>query len=129
MDLELSLRLNAAFSFATGFLLALAPASVGSWLDVSINGWLRLVGIALIAHGAVLLWTTRQDSIASWARLNIAAIGPYPLLMVALIVTGLVSGVLGRSLLLVDGAIVGLLAIAQWSGLRQSTPNAQPAST
>lgn len=128
MDLEFALRLNAALSFATGFALALAPRTVGGWLDVSIDGWLRLLGIALIAHGALLTWATWQRTITSWAKLNVAAIAPYPLIMVGIVVTGLVSGALGQWLLLTDGVLVGLLAIAQWSGLRTHVSNAHPVS-
>ncbi len=128
MTLEPALRLNAAFSFATGFVLTLAPATVGTWLDVSITGWLRFLGIALVAHGGLLLWASRQSSIISLAKLNVAAIGPYPLIMIALVVTGLVDSTVGRTLLLLDGAVVWLLAIAQWTGLRAGKVEAHPVS-
>lgn len=126
MPLESALRINAALSVATGLALGLAPSTVGGWLDVSIPGWLRLLGITLIAHGAMLVWASAQPALAFWAKLNIAAIAPYPLIMIALVVTGLVGSTLGRGLVLLDGAIVGLFAIAQWRGLRAETTKAHP---
>ncbi len=118
MDLKLALQLNAVFSLATGLVLAIAPATVGGWLDVSIDQWLRLLGVSLVAHGGFLLWATAQDAVATWAKLNVAAIGPYPLIVVIIVATGLVDRGLGQGLVLADGVVVGLLAMAQWSGLR-----------
>ncbi len=118
MTLSTALRLNAVFSIATGLLLAATPSTVGSWLDVSLSGWLRVLGIALMGHAVLLIWASRQDSMRSWAKLNIAAIAPYPLSMIGLVATGLVDTGLGRAVVLLDGAIVGTLAFAQWAGLR-----------
>ncbi len=126
MSLPLSLRLNAAFSLATGLLLTAAPGAVGNWLDVSITGWLGVLGVVLIGHAGLLVWVSRQPSVATWAKLNVAAIAPYPLIMAGLIATGLVSTTLGRTLLLLDGAIVAAIAFAQWNGLRRSSEDAHP---
>ncbi len=128
MTLESAIRYNAAFSFATGLFLTIAPGTVADLLDVSISGWLRVLGLLLIAHGAVLVWASEQQSILPWAKLNLAAIAPYPLIMVGVVMVGLVDGSLGRGLLLLDGAIVGLLAIAQWAGLRARTTDEHPVS-
>lgn len=124
MDLSLSLRLNAAFSFATGFILAVVPATVGSWLDLSIDGWLRVLGFSLIGHAGILLWASRHDAIAKWAKLNLALVSPYPLLMVAIVASGVVKPTMGQALLLADGVVVGLLAAAQWSGIRAKNTGA-----
>lgn len=120
--LTTALRLNGAFSLATGALLTFAPATVGGWLGVSIDGWLRLLGIALLGHAALLAWATRQDSIELWGRLNLAAVAPYPFILIGLVATGVVDTSLGRVLLLLDAAIVGAMAFAQWTGLRATTP-------
>lgn len=128
MDLKLALQLNAALSYIIGFALALSPRMIGGWLDVSIDGWLRLLGLVLISHGALLTWATRQPSITSWAKLNVAAIAPYPVIMVAVVAAGLVDVAFGQFLLLIDGVLVGMLAVAQWSGLRAHDSHAHPVS-
>ena len=56
-------------------------------------------------------------------RLNLAAIAPYPLLMVILVVTGLVDRPLGQLLVLVDGAVVGALAAVHARALLRSQPD------
>ncbi len=126
MPLPASLRLNAAFSIATGLLLTAAPSTVGNWLDVAIAGWLRVLGMVLIGHAALLIWASRQPSVKTWARLNVAAIAPYPLIMIGLIATGLVSSSLGRTLVLFDGTIVAAIGFTQWNGLRRSSADAHP---
>ncbi len=121
-----ALRLNAAFSAATGGLLTALPGTVGDWLDVSIDGWLRLLGLTLIGHAAMLGWASLQPSIGSWAKVNIAVISPYPLIMIGLVVFGAVGSPLGVVLLLTDGVIVGALAFAQWTGLQSRIDGAHP---
>jgi len=120
------LRANAIFSLATGAVLALAPNMVGQWLGVSIDGWLRLLGIALLGHAVLLVWALRRPDVVAWAKLNLAAIAPYPLLMVALVATGLIDRDLGRVLALLDGALVGFLAVIQFVGLRGLSISRQP---
>ena len=126
MNIERPLLVNAVFSLATGAVLTVSPTAVGSWLGVTIDGWLRVLGLGLIAHGFLLVWVTRHHSTAMWAKLNIAAIAAYPAIMVALVVTDVVSRPLGQVILLVDGVIVGLLAVAQWWGLRDNASTAHP---
>ena len=116
--LRLSLRANAGFSLSTGLLLALAPATVGDWLGVDINNWLRVLGIALIGHAAILELAARQDQPEALAKINVLMIAPYPLLMVGFALAVIDSGV-GQALLVTDGAIVGVLALAQVVGLRK----------
>lgn len=125
--LQLGLHANAAFSLATGALLAIAPATVGNWLGVEIDLWLRLLGLALIGHAGILAFVARQPQPESLAKLNLAMIAPYPLMMVALAVFGLVDGGTGQALVLADGAVVGITALVQAAGLRrvQGMTNAQ----
>lgn len=126
MTLAAALRTNAAFSFATGLLLALAPETAGDWLGVSIDGWLRTLGLALLGHGALLVWASQQATIVNWAKLNVAMIAPYPVLMVGLVVSGLVDTGIGRGLVLLDGTIVGFLCVAQWIGLQAKAAGGHP---
>jgi len=116
--LRSALLANAGFSTLSGLLLAVAPETVGGWLGVVIDGWLRALGLALLGHAVVLVLASRQDDIHRWGWLNFVAIAPYPLAMIALAVTGAVPRDLGKALVLIDGTIVGLLAAAQWLGLR-----------
>jgi len=116
---RLGLRLNAGFSLASGLLLALAPGLVGDWLGVSIDIWLRLLGLGLIVHFAILAWAALQPDVGQLTKLNLAAIAPYPFLMVGLVAFGLIDRSLGQGLVLIDGAIVGALALVQYLGLRE----------
>lgn len=72
----------------------------------------------------MLFWVIQQSSMDSWAKLNIAVIAPYPFIMIGLVATGLVDSALGRSLVLLDGTLVG--ALAQWTGLRSNEGEAHP---
>lgn len=126
MTLPTVLRANAALSFATGGLLAAAPGVVGGWLGVSIDGWLRLLGVALLAHGVILMWVSTNEAVGPLAKLNLAVIAPYPLMMIGLVATGLVDTSAGRALVLLDGTLVGLVAIAHWAGLRTAPTKAHP---
>ena len=114
---RLVLRANAVFSLGTGLLLAIAPATVGEWLGVSIDGWLRVLGLALVGHFVLLLWAASLPDVGPLARLNLLSIAPYPLLMIVLSVA-VIDRTIGQVLLLVDGAVVGSLAVALWAGLR-----------
>lgn len=126
-SLRLILRVNAVFSLATGMLLAVAPGTVGAWLGVTIDGWLRLLGIGLIGHFAVLWWAQARPDPRPLAKLNLLSIAPYPLLMIGLVAFGLVERNLGRGLVLVDGLIVGVIA---WGHLRElKAPSSPPVST
>ena len=116
------LLLNAAFSVASGVLLAAAPGTVGGWLGVSVDGWLRLFGVALIAHAALLLWVNNLADPIPLTRVNLAMIAPYPLLMIGLVVSGLVERPLGQALVLADGAAIAVFAFLQWRAVRDARP-------
>ena len=126
MSTRTALRLNAAFSLLTGSLLSIAPSTVGDWLGVSIDGWLRLLGLGLLSHGVALFWVAAQRNVYTWTKINLAMVAPYPLLMVGLVATGLIDRQLGQALAIIDGAVVGLCALGQWAGLRSAPAVAQP---
>ena len=126
MSTRTALRLNAVFSLIIGGLLAAAPSAVGGWLGVSIDGWLRLLGVALLGHGALLLWVASLRDVRTWTTRNLAVIAPYPALMVVLVVTELIDRPLGQGLALLDGAIVAMCAFWQWAGLRATAEVVQP---
>lgn len=118
LSLRTALILNALFSTGTGLLLTIAPGSVGGWLGIDLDGWLRLLGVVLIAHGAALRWVLTQDDLRMWGRLDLAGIAPYPIAMAGLVVTRLIDRPLGIGLVLTDGAIVAALALLHWQGLK-----------
>lgn len=114
------LRINAVVSFASGILLAGATATVAEWLGVTIDGWLRLLGVALVGHGVFLWWASLRQDGRFWTRVNLGLIAPYPVLMVTVVVFGLVDRPLGQAIVLLDGVVVAVMAVAQWSNLRRS---------
>ena len=118
MRFTFPLRVNAAFSLLTGSVLASAPGTVDGWLGTNIAGWLQALGVALIAHGIVLFVVARRAHADRWGWINVALIAPYPLAMVALVVTDAIPRSLGQGLALADGVIVGAMAVAQFVGLR-----------
>ncbi len=121
--LRTGLAANAAFSAFTGLLLTLAPGTVNDWLGLAIPGWLRLLGVALLGHAVILAIVLRLDRPEPLAKLNLAAIAPYPLLMVGLVVADVVSPTGGQALVLLDGAVVGMVAVLQALGLRGAGSN------
>lgn len=124
--LNLSLTANAAFSALSGLLLTFFASPIGGWLGVSIDGWLRLLGLVLLGHSAILTWVLTQADNTRWAKLNLAAIAPYPLIMLGLVASGVVEPAAGQALVLGDGLIVGLFAISQWFGLRTQKVSVDP---
>lgn len=125
-SLRIPLIVNALLSLACGLVLTLAPGTVGGRLDVTIDGWLRLIGIGLIGHTILIAAGLARLEVASVAKLNLAMIGPYPLLMIAVVATGLVERPAGQAIVLIDGAAVGALAAWQWFDLRKTTKAYQP---
>lgn len=112
-----ALLMNAGFSMLTGLLLAIAPGTVGDWLGVSIDGWLRLIGVALIGHAALITLLLPRMELRSLAKLNFAAIAGYPMLMLGLVLTGLIDRGLGQALAIADGAVVAGIATLLAQGL------------
>lgn len=121
--LRFALLANAALSVVLGCVMTVAPSLVSGWLGVEIDGWLRLLGIGLVSHGLALMWVDHIGLPHRWILMNLMIIAPYPLVMLSVVAGGVVETTQGRVLVLADGAAVGLLAVAQWSGLR-SAPRA-----
>ena len=117
-ELRLPLMVNAGFSLASGLLFLLAPGVVGGWLGVDIDGWLRVFGALLIGHGLMLGAAIPKINTAKLAKLNLAMIAPYPILMIVVVVTGMVSRPLGQGLALVDGLIIAGIAAWHFKGLK-----------
>lgn len=120
-SLRVALVANAVFSFASGLLLLVAPGTVGGWLGVTIDGWLRLAGLVLLGHGALIVALLPRMQLQKIARLNLLAIAPYPILMIVLVATGMISRTLGQVLALVDGAAIAAIAAVLARGLRGPT--------
>ncbi len=115
-----ALSSNAGFSAASGLVLFFAPASIGDVVGVDVDWFMRAFGGALLAHAALLLLVVRGGDVVRWAKLNLIAIAPYPLAMVAVAAT-VDQGNEGRALVLADGAAIALISGALLVGLRQST--------
>lgn len=127
--LRFGLAANAIGSLGTGALLALAPDTVGGWLGVDASLVLRLFGLALLGHFALLVYAARHPRPESLGKLNLVAIAPYPVIMIALVATGVIDRDLGQGLALADGALVAFFALVQGVGLRKlrAMPEALPA--
>ena len=125
-QLRPALVFNAGFSLLSGLLFLLAPGTVGGWLGIDSDGWLRLFGAVLLSHAAILAVLLPRLELRQVALLNLAAIAPYPLLMIVLVVTGVVARGLGQALALADGAIIGAVAIVLGLGLQKPVGTRQP---
>lgn len=123
---RLGLRLNGLLSLVTGLLLVVAAPTVGDWLGVSVDGLLRLFGAALIGHAGFLAWAPGRENVRPWVLANLVMIAPYPLLILGLVLSGTISRSLGQGLALVDGLLVGALAVMQFLGLRDAELPAHP---
>jgi hypothetical protein len=121
-----TLLFNAGFSVLSGLLFLIAPGTVGGWLGIESSGWIRLAGLVLVGHAALIAALLPRMQIERVALLNLAAIAPYPLLMVSLVVTGLVDLDLGQVLALADGAIIAAVAVVLALGLRSTGLQKQP---
>ncbi len=115
-----TLLFNAGFSLLSGLLFLVAPATVGGWLGIESSGWIRLAGLVLFGHAVLIAVLLPRMQLERVALLNLAAIAPYPLLMVALVVTGVIDRTLGQVLALADGAIIGAVAVVLALGLRNT---------
>jgi hypothetical protein len=113
-----ALLANAGLSIATGLLMVAAPGTVSDWLGLNIAGWIRVFGIVLLGHAALIPILLSRMELRRVALLNLAAIAPYPLIMIGLVASGLIERSLGQGLALIDGALVGAIALAHAAGLR-----------
>lgn len=124
--LRRALAANATFSALSGLVLTIITSQVADWLGVSITGWLRLFGLVLIGHAIVLAWVLTRPDVRRWGQLNLLAIAPYPLIMLALVLTGLVDGSLGQGLVIFDGLVIAAIAVGHALGLRNETTEVHP---
>ena len=116
--LQTTLSSNAGFSAASGLVLLAVPEAIGSVIGVDVDWFLRLFGVALLAHAALLWFVVGRTDVARWAKLNLAAIAPYPVAMMAVAATVADAGA-GRALVLADGAAIAIIAGALAMGLRR----------
>ncbi len=121
-----TLVFNASFSLLSGLLFLVAPGTVGGWLGIESSGWIRLAGLVLVGHAALIAALLPRMQIERVALLNLVAIAPYPLLMVALVGTGVIDRNLGQVLALADGAIIGAVAVVLAIGLRNTGLQKRP---
>ena len=117
--LQTTLSSNAGFSSASGLVLLAVPEAIGGVIGVDIDWFLHLFGVALLAHAALLWIVVGRTDVARWAKLNLVAIAPYPVAMIAVAATIAEAGA-GRLLVLADGAAIAIIAGAHAVGLRQS---------
>ena len=126
-SLKAALLANAVFSAVIGFFAAMFTQPLAAQLQTPHVAILRLIGISLLLHTAILLWARNQDTRATWTRINLWVIAPYPVLIAALIALGEISGRGGVFLASMDALVVGFFAIWQYQALRRvSRPNTQP---
>jgi len=126
-SLRPALHFNALLSLASGAALLLAPATIGGWLGIDGTGWLRLVGVVLVGHAALIMLLLPRLGLRRTATLNLLAIAPYPALMVLAVATGIIDRPVGVFLALLDGLVIAAVAAMLWVGLRSATPARQPA--
>jgi len=117
---------NGAFSLVSGAFFAIAPGIVDGWLGFTASGWIRLVGLVLFGHGLILFWAARRHDRAKWARLNLLAIAPYPILLIGLVAGGVIDRTLGQGLALFDAAVVAAIAVWHFVSLREPRRASQP---
>ncbi len=123
-NVSTGIRMNAALSLFTGAVLTAAPSAISNRLGLDITPWLLALGIALLGHAAALEWAARRDDPLPWLRLNLAIITPYPAALVVLAASPIIEPGVGKALLVLDALCVTIVAVVQWSGLRQSRPAA-----
>jgi len=124
-DLQLPLAANAMLSLTTGGLFVIAGATVAGWLGLDGEGlWIRLAGVVLLGHAALIVLLASRWGTRTTAKVNLAAIAPYPALLIVLIATGVIDRTLGQGLALIDATLVGAIAVAHWFGLQKSVDDA-----
>ncbi len=98
-ELRLPLMANAIFGTASGLLLLIG------------------IGALILRHALIILALLPKVDTAKLAKLNLSMIAPYPILMIVVVVTGMVSRPLGQGLALLDGLIVAGIAAWHYKGL------------
>ena len=117
--LRTTLSANAGFSAASGLVLTIAPDAIGRAIGVEADWLLTGFGVVLLAHAVILWIVVSKFEIERWAKLNLAALVPYPLLMVV-VAAAVADAPDGRALVLADGLAIAFLGAALFVGLRSS---------
>ena len=87
-----------------------APGTVAGWLGIEDERWIRWVGAVLAIHGLAIAAVFRRADVARWARLDVASIATYPLLVIALVVAGVIDRAGGIALALADAGAIAVIA-------------------
>lgn len=124
--LRTPLLVNAFFSFGSGLFLSIAPELAGGWLGIDQSWTLRVFGLVLIGHVPILFVGLSRLGEVATAKLNLLAIAPYPFLVLALVIAGVIDRPFGQGLALIDACVIGAIAVALGLGLRSQVPVSQP---
>jgi hypothetical protein len=119
------LRANALVSLITGCAGVLMALPLVQTIGLIAGETYQVLGALLLGHMAVLLWAAGRATITFWARLNIAGLVGYVLLLIAAQALGEIATPTGRALVALDAFVVLLLALWQARALKAATP--QPA--
>ena len=128
-QLRSTLRLNATTCVGFGALFALAPDSVGAFLDGFSPAILQWIGIGLIANGLHLGFASTRKSIGRGEMIYFI-LGDLLWVLGSFVLAGLVPGVIHSlpaiSATLGIAMVVGCLAVLQtrwgWEVLTRSSP-------
>lgn len=109
---------NAVFSAFTGSLMVGPNFWFGNLLGTPHFDILRIFGLLLLCHAAILVFIVRRGAAPNWVKLNLVLIAPYPALIFIAVLTGFVKGPEGITVAVLDGLIVGAIAIWQFRALK-----------
>ena len=117
--LRLVLRLNAANSAVCGLLLIVFADSFAETLGTGYPGWVRLVGVALLAFAGLLLWIAAgdRDRLRSQTPAVIAGDAGWVVASIVTLLLGWFSGV-GIALVIGMALVVDTFALLQWRAWR-----------
>ncbi|MEJ6389098.1 hypothetical protein [Gymnodinialimonas ulvae] len=117
-----ALRANALVSLVTGLAGVLMSAPLAQTIGLIQGTSYQVIGGVLVGHAALLMWVTGRARIATWARRNIVGLAAYMLGLLIVLVAGDIATPMGRTLVMLDGALVAGLALWQVRALSASTP-------
>ncbi len=118
--LRRALRVDSAFSFTSGLILALAPDRIDDLLGTGHAGWIRLVGIGFLVFGLDVLVVSRsgETNLRRWTPAVIAANVAYVVASIVTVLLGWYSTG-GAVAVLAAAALVDTFAVLQWRSWRQ----------
>lgn len=117
--LRFVLRLNAVNSVVCGLLLVCFPEPFADLLGSGHPGWVRLVGVGLLAFAAVLTWIAAGDRDRLRVQTPAVIAGDLGWVVVSVVALGLgwFSGA-GVALVIAMALVVDTFALLQWRGWR-----------